>query len=100
LQPGTKVEARRAPRVRLEVNLNIYSRKAGLIPGRSLDISESGISAILLVELPIREVVKLEIRSRLEPVMVGAVVRNRNAFRYGFQFEQPGTGRELIKKFP
>jgi hypothetical protein len=100
LQPGTKVEARRAPRVRLEVNLNIYSRKAGLIPGRSLDISESGISAILLVELPIGEVVKLEIRSRLEPVMVGAVVRNRNAFRYGFQFEQPGTGRELIKKFP
>ena len=100
MQPGTKVEARHAPRVRLEVNLNIYSRKAGLIPGRSLDISESGISAILLVELPIGEVVKLEIRSRLEPVMVGAVVRNRNAFRYGFQFEQPGTGRELIKKFP
>jgi hypothetical protein len=54
----------------------------------------------LSVELLIGEVVRLEIRSRLKPVMVGAVVRNRNAFRYGFEFELPGTGRELIKKFP
>ena len=30
---------------------------------------------------------------------VGAVVRNRNVFRYGFEFDQPDAGRELIKKF-
>jgi hypothetical protein len=100
LQPGMKLDARRAPRIRLEVDVSIYSQEAGEVAGRTLDISESGISATLPVELLIGEVVKLEIRSRLKPVMVGAVVRNRNVFRYGFEFEQPGTGRELIKKFP
>jgi PilZ domain-containing protein len=100
LQTGIKVDARRAPRIRLEVEVNIHSSKAGLVPGRTVDVSESGISALLPVELPIGEVVKLEIASRLKPVRVGAVVRNRNASRYGFEFEQPGTGRELIKKFP
>ena len=84
----------------MEIDVTIYSQKAGLVPGRTLDISESGIAAVLPVELPIGEVLKLEIRSRLEPVTVGVVVRNRNVFRYGFQFEQPGAGRELIKKFP
>ena len=100
MRPGTKTEARGAPRIRLEVDVDIYSTKNGLIPGRTLDISESGLSALLPAELPIGEVVRLEIRSRIQPVMVGAVVRNRSAFRYGFEFEQPGTGRELIKKFP
>lgn len=100
MQPGMKLDARRAPRIRLEVDVSIHSQEAGEVAGRTLDISESGISATLPVELPIGEVVKLEIRSRLKPVMVGAVVRNRNVFRYGFAFEQPGTGRELIKKFP
>ena len=96
MHTGTKAENRRAPRIRLEIDVNIHSQKAGLVSGRTLDVSETGISAVLLVELPIGEAVRLEIRSRLEPVMVGAVVRNRNIFRYGFQFEQPGFGRELI----
>lgn len=100
MQPGTKAENRRSPRIRLEVDVNIYSRESGLIPGRTLDVSESGIAAVLPVELPIGEAVKLEIKSRLEPVTVGAVVRNRGAFRHGLEFEQPGAGRELIKKFP
>ncbi len=100
MQTGTKAENRRAPRIRLEIDVNIFSQKAGSVPGRTLDVSETGISAVLPVELPIGEAVRLEIRSRLEPVTIGAVVRNRNVFRYGFQFEQPGAGRELIKKFP
>jgi hypothetical protein len=100
LHTGTKAENRRSPRIRLEIDVNIYSREAGLVPGRTLDISESGISAVLPAELAIGEAVKMEIRSRLEPVTVGAVVRNRDVFRHGFQFEQPGAGRELIKKFP
>lgn len=99
MQTGTKAENRRSPRIRLEIDVNIYSQKAGLVPGRTVDISESGIAAVLPVELPIGEVVRLEIKSRLEPVTIGAVVCNRNAFRHGFQFEQP-AGRELIKNFP
>jgi hypothetical protein len=100
LQTGTKAENRRSPRIRLEIDVNVYSQKAGLVPGRTVDISESGIAAMLPVELPIGEVVRLEIRARLDPVTVGAVVRNRNVFRYGFEFDLPDAGRELIKKFP
>jgi hypothetical protein len=100
LQPGTKVDARRAPRIQLELDVNIYSKQSGLIPGRTLDISESGISAVLPVELPVGEIVRLEIMSRIEPVMVAAVIRNRHAYRHGLEFEQSGIGRELIKRFP
>ena len=100
MHAGTKIEARRSPRIRLEVDVNIYSQKAGLVPGRTLDISESGISVVLPVELPIGEAVRLEVGFPREPVMVRAVVRNRNIFRHGFEFEQPSAGRELIKKVP
>jgi hypothetical protein len=100
LHDGTKAEARRSPRIRLEVDVNIYSQKGGLVPGRTLDVSESGISAVVPVELPIGEAVRLEISFPLEPVTVRAVVRNRNIFRYGFEFEHTDTGRELLKKVP
>ena len=100
MRTGTKAENRRSPRIRLEIDVNIYSQKVGLVPGRTLDVSESGISAVLPAELSIGEAVKMEIRSRSEPVTVGVAVRNRNVFRYGFEFDQPGAGRELIKKFP
>ena len=100
MQPGMKLDARRAPRIRLEVDVSIHSQEAGEIAGRTLDISESGISATLPVEFLIGEVVKLEIRSRLKPVMVGAVVRNRNVFRYGFEFEQYYPYPEVAKGAP
>ena len=100
MQPATETKARRSPRILLDVDVNIYSQKAGLVPGRTLDISESGIAVMLPVELPIGEAVKLEISFPLEPATVGAVVRNRNVFRYGFEFEPPDTGRELIHKVP
>ena len=105
MQTGTKAETRRSPRIRLEIDVNIYSQKAGLVPGRTVDISESGIAAVLPVELPIGEVVRLEIRARLDPVTVGAVVRNRNVFRYGFEFDQSKvgkerTGKELVRRAP
>lgn len=100
MQPAPKTESRRSPRIQLEVDVNIYSRKAGLVPGRTLDISESGISAMIPVELPIGDTVRLEIGLPLEPVTVGAVVRSRNVFRYGFEFDQPDSGRELMRKVP
>jgi PilZ domain len=99
LQTGTKAETRGSPRIPMEMDVIIFSQRDGLVPGRTLDISESGISAVLPVELPIGEAVKLEIRFPLEAVTVLAVVRNRNVFRYGFEFEEPQAGRELIRKF-
>lgn len=103
MQLGTRTETRRSQRVRLEVDVTIYSRKAGLVPGRTVDIGEFGVSAVIPVELGIGETVKLEFKAALdlplvEPIILEAIVRNRNVFRYGFEFEQPGTGRELLKK--
>jgi hypothetical protein len=104
-KPGTKSDARRFPRLHMEVDVNIYSQKNGVAPGRSADISESGISVVLPLELNIGETVKLEIKFPVEPATVTAVVRSRNAFRYGFEFSQPQggkepTGKELITRVP
>lgn len=84
----------------MEVEVNVYTQKNGLAPGRTADISEAGISAVVPLELFLGEAVKLDIRFPLEPVMVSAVVRSRNAFRYGFEFDQPGAGKELIQRAP
>jgi hypothetical protein len=80
----------------LDADLKIRSRLGGLLSGHVLDISESGISAMLLVEVSIGEVVELDFELPLGSVKVRAVVRQRNAFRYGFQFVQPNAVQHLI----
>lgn len=84
----TKTEKRRYPRTAFEVDIVVHSRTAGPVPGRTLEISESGISAILAVELSVGETVDLEISLPLDRTNVKAVVRNRNIFRHGFEFAQ------------
>ena len=59
------------------------------MPGRTLDISESGMSAILPVELRMGETVELRIKLPITVATVRAVVRNRNVFRHGFEFLKP-----------
>lgn len=95
---GAESEARRFPRFALDVDVNIYSQKDGLAPGRTVDISESGISTVVPIELLIGETVKMEIRFPLESATVTALVRSRNVLRYGFEFKQPETGKELTGK--
>ena len=51
-----------------------------------MDISEGGLSALLKIETPIDEVVRLEFLLPYGAVSVHALVRHRDAFRYGFQF--------------
>jgi hypothetical protein len=92
------IDARRHPRCELNVEIKIYSRTAGLLFGRTLEISEGGLSAMLKIEAPLNEIVHLEFRLRLGFVAVRALVRHRNAFRFGFQFFEPDLGsQELIK---
>ena len=65
----------------------MYIREiAAVVRGHTVDISESGISAMLRVEVPVGEVVRLEFQLPLGDVDVLALVRQRSAFRYGFQF--------------
>ena len=83
---GEFVDARRRPRFKLEVDIRIYPRDCLVVRGHTVDLSESGISAILRLEVPMGEVVRLEFTPLLGDVEILAVVRQRNAFRYGFQF--------------
>jgi len=90
------VDARRYPRFKLERDIRVYPRNAGVVRGHTVDISESGISAMLLVEVPLGEVVRLEFSLPSGDLEVHAFVRQRNAFRYGFQFVDKAAVSEII----
>jgi hypothetical protein len=90
------VELRRHPRFKLEVNVRIYPRDSAVVHGDTVDISESGISAILRVEVPVGGMVRLEFTLPLGDIEVLAMVRQRNAFRYGFQFVEASSAQDVI----
>jgi mevalonate pyrophosphate decarboxylase len=85
------MDARRHPRHKLEVSICVYPRNASVVRGHTVDISETGISAMLRVEVTVGEVVRLEFELPEGPVEVHAMVRQRNAFRYGMQFVESGS---------
>jgi hypothetical protein len=89
-------DARRHPRFKLDVEIRVYSRNEPVVRGYTVDISESGIGAMLREEVPLNEVVRLEFTLPLGPVEVHALVRQRNAFRYGFQFLESDSAHDLI----
>jgi hypothetical protein len=91
------VDARRHPRFKLEVDIKINSRTCGLLEGHTVDISESGISAMLKIEVPLGEVVELEFTLPFGAVIIYAMVRQRNAFRYGFQFIESDSAKQVIQ---
>jgi hypothetical protein len=90
------VDARRHPRFKLEVDIRVYPRDCPVVRGHTVDVSESGISAMLLVEVPIGEVVRLELALPMGNVEALAMVRQRNAFRYGFQFVEASSSQDVI----
>jgi hypothetical protein len=90
------VDARRHPRFKLQVEVCVYPRNTSVVRGHTVDISESGVSAMLRVEVPIGEVVRLEFALPLGGVEVHALVRQRSAFRYGLQFVDSNTAQEVI----
>ena len=90
------MDARRHPRYRFETEMRVYPRNCEVVRGHTVDLSESGISAILREEIPLDEVVRLEFSVPDGDVEVHALVRQRNAFRYGFQFLESSTAHLLI----
>ena len=90
------IDARRQPRFKIEVPINIKSKTCGRLKGDTVDISESGIAAILKLEVPLGEVVELDFTLPFGPVTIFALVRQRNAFRYGFQFVESTAARDVI----
>jgi hypothetical protein len=91
------VEARRHRRFKLEVKVRVYPRDCPVVRGDTVDISESGVSAMLRLEVPVGEVVRLEFTLPFGDVELLAMVRQRNAFRYGFQFVESGPAQDIIK---
>ncbi len=72
---------------RFEVDAEIIVRTASeFIPGRALEMSESGMSVILPVELKKGEEVELKIKLPLATFTIKGVVANRSVFRHGFKF--------------
>jgi len=90
------VDARRHPRFKLEVDICVYPRDCPVVRGHTVDISESGISAMLRVEVPVGEVVRLKLTLPLGDVEAHAMVRQRSAFRYGFQFVEASSSHDVI----
>lgn len=91
------LEKRYHPRFKLEVTIKINTRTCGALNGISVDISESGISAMLRMEVPVGELVELEFTLPFGQVVVYAMVRQRNAFRYGFQFVESDASKGIIQ---
>jgi hypothetical protein len=90
-------DARRQPRFKIEVEIRIKTRTCGLLTGHTVDISESGISALIKIEVPLGEVVELDFTLPFGAVTTYAMVRQRNAFRYGFQFVESHAMQQIIR---
>jgi hypothetical protein len=84
-------EQRRHTRREMEVEV-IVRTDSELLPGRTHDISEFGMSAILPVELREGQEVELQIRFPQANANTRAIVRHRNVFSHGFEFVQPLHG--------
>src|SRR5580698_7869322 len=91
-------DVRRQARFRVEVDISVNSQTCGMLKGYTVDISECGISAMLGLEVPLAEVVELVFTLPYGPVKIHAVVRQRNAFRYGFQFFHSSPAHEVIRR--
>ena len=85
---GEGRQKRRHERIELEVEVIVRTGSV-LLPGRTQDISESGMAAILPVELLNGEEVGLQIKLPSGTKTCSAIVRHRNVFRHGFEFLQP-----------
>ena len=79
-------DTRRQPRFKIEVDITINSRTCGMLKEHTLGISESGLAAMLPIEAPLGENVELNFTLPSGPVTIHAIVRQRRAFRYGFEF--------------
>ena len=96
-QPQNVVDQRREPRFKIEVDVTVTSHTCGKLKGDTVDISESGISIMLNIEVPLGELVELNFTLPLGSVAIYAMVRQKNAFRYGFKFVASNCVQEVIR---
>src|ERR1022692_5353939 len=68
-----RTDARRQPRFKIEVDVTINSRTCGVLKGHSVDISESGMAAMLPIEAALGENVELNFTLPSGPVTIHAI---------------------------
>ena len=73
-------------RLSLSIDVTLFCLRHGMIKGRISEISASGFAAVLPLELQFGESVTAEIHLPSGTKTVEAVIRNRRAFRHGFEF--------------
>jgi TonB family protein len=102
-----KPSRRRAPRYRVQAPLDVTVLRSGVpdtLPGRSLNLGERGLAAMLAGEVLPGEAVGLEIRlPEADPLRTRALVRNQDKLRCGLEFvgisvEQQATIRDWVSK--
>jgi len=95
---------RRYRRYEIDTQLQVIllgSEQRGTLRGRSLNISEAGIAGVFVTVWDVSAPVHLEFSVPVtsNPVRVGAVVRSRSGYRYGFEFvDLSPEQREIINK--
>jgi hypothetical protein len=89
-------DKRQHPRYTLHAGIKVETRTCGAVLGDTVDISQTGISALIMERIPPGEVVRLDFTLSSAPVTVHAAVRQRGAFRYGFQFLGLETTKSMI----
>jgi PilZ domain len=97
-QPPFSNEQRANPRFGLDAPLRIHFRTGELILGRTVDISESGVSVMVPLEITIGQQIELDFKLPCGSINVHAVVKNKNAFRYGLEFVLTDKERTIIRR--
>ncbi len=107
-------EKRKFQRVRLDVRLRatfrkrdsqfpaplLHQKRATRVPiqGRLSNLSQGGLAAFLPMELPVGELVELDLTlpGAPQPLKLKAVVRNRRGFTYGMEFTDTTPAQQEI----
>ena len=96
---------RRIPRYSVAIPVDITVLRSGApasIPGRSLDLGEGGVAAVLAAELQLGEWVAVEFKlpNAGQALQTKAVVRHHNQLRCGFEFlGLSGDQRSMIRRW-
>ena len=96
---------RRIPRYSVAIPVDITVLRSGApasIPGRSLDLGEGGVAAVLAAELQLGEWVAVEFQlpNASQSLQTKAIVRHHNQLRCGFEFlGLSGDQRSMIRRW-
>src|SRR5207249_7776687 len=99
-----QINRRQYQRYEIDTELRVAMlglEQCGTLRGRSLNISEAGIAGVFVTVWDVGALVCLEFSVPVtsNPVRVGAVVRSRSGYRYGFEFvDLSPEQREIINK--